>query len=573
MYNGLEAAHAWHTAHSWSWSSRLWIWDIHNGTLGGGQQGSHTSSVHQSVLDNLEWINNTSSNHVGELSLGRVVTLVEVWLVVDLAHNHSSLLTGVFNDSLGWLGDGSLDDLNTQLLVKVFCLGLDVVQDSGGLDHGSTTTWQNTFSDSSSGGVESIVVSVLLFSNLNLRGTTNLNHSNTSRQLGQSLSQLLLFVFGGGNVLHGSSNSLTSALNVVLASFAVQDNSVLLGDGDGASGTQKVNSGVFWFDVQLLGEDGTTGEDGNITQSVLSVVTETWSLDSTNLNLTTQFVQDTSSKSLAVNVFSNDQQRSSGSVGQLQRRQNVLDGGDLLLRQHDQWVLKLHLAVLGVGDEVRRDVTTVKLHTFGDFQLVFQSLSFLNGDDTFLSDLLHGGGQQLTNVSITVGGNGGHSGDFLGSGDFLLVLLQKVNHSLDGSSGSSSQVHRVAAGSDVLHRLGEDGTAQNSGRGSTVTCRLVGLGSNFSQQLGTHVFELVLQSNGFGNSHTVLGDLGRAKQSLNENITAFWSQSDGNGVSQGVDTFQKGGSTFNTELELLMGVVTEKIFGNGSTGSQHGEKW
>ena len=45
--------------------------------------------------------------------------------------------------------------------------------------------------------------------------------------------------------------------------------------------------------------------------------------------------------------------------------------------------------MFAIGDEVRRDVSAVKLHTFNVFGFEFQTLGFLDGDHTILAYFIH----------------------------------------------------------------------------------------------------------------------------------------------------------------------------------------
>ena len=48
-----------------------------------------------------------------------------------------------------------------------------------------------------------------------------------------------------------------------------------------------------------------------------------------------------------------------------------------------------------------------------------------------------------------------------------------------------------------------------------------------------------------------LGDLGRAKAGLNQDVAALGTESSSDGLGQGVDTRQQSSAALNTELELL----------------------
>lgn len=294
-------------------------------------------------------------------------------------------------------------------VVSAFCQNICVFTlEKATYEKSGTTTGDNTFLDGGAGGVESIVIPVLLLSDLNLARATNLDNGNTATELGQSLLELSPVVVRSGRVVDQSSDLLASRLDEVLVTLAVEDDGVLLGNGNGAGGTEHVGGGLLKLDVELVSEDGTAGEDGNITEDRLSVVTKAGGLDSGDGELTSELVEDDGSESLTVNVLGDDQQRSTGLGGDLKRRKDVLKSRDLLLGEEDEGLLELDTLVLGVGDEVRGDEASVESHTLGNLNLVVNGSAFLDGDDTLLADLLHGLGNDGTDVGITVGGDGGN---------------------------------------------------------------------------------------------------------------------------------------------------------------------
>lgn len=500
-----HAAHTTHTTHATSRGSRaLLLGSIDNSNLGGTQQGGNTAGINQTSADNLEGVDDTAGDHVNVLTLGAVEAAVEVLgvLIGQLANNDAALETGVLNNGAGRAGDGALDDGDTELLVEVG--GLDVVQSVGGsLQESGTTTGQDTLLNGGAGGVQGIDNTVLLLTNLNLGGTTDLDDGNTTRELGKTLLELLLLVLGGSGVGHDATDLLAALGNGVLAALTVEDNGVLLGDGDGTSGTQHLGGELLELDIELIGEDGTVGQNSQVTQDALAVVTEAGGLDGGDLELTAQLVQNADGESLTLNVLGDDDQGTAKGGGGLQGGDDVLDSGDLLLREQDQGLLELDLLGLGVGDEVGRGVTTVEAHTLSDLELVLQSLTLLHGDDTLLADTLHSGGDELADGSVAVGGDGGDLGDLLTSGDGTLVIDEVLDGGLNSGLDTAAQIHGVAASSDVLHGLGEDGSGQDSGGSGTVTSNLVGLGGDILEKTGTEVLELVLELDSLGDSHTI----------------------------------------------------------------------
>lgn len=573
------AAHAAHAAHTTHATARgggaLLLRGLDNGDLGGTEEGGDTAGVNQSGADNLQGVDDTGSDHVNVLTLGAVVAAVEVLgvLVSQLADNDGAFETSVLNDGASGAGDGALDDADTELLVEVG--GLDVTETvGGGLEESGTTTGEDTLLNGSAGGVQGVNDTVLLLADLNLRGTADLDDGNTAGELSETLLELLLLVLGGGGVSHDTTDLLAALGNVVLAALAVEDDGVLLGDGDSSSGAEHVGGELLELDVELIGEDSSVGENSEITEDALAVVTEAGGLDGGDLELTTELVQDADSESLTLNVLGDDDQRAAESGGGLKGGEDVLDSGDLLLGEEDQGLLELDLLGLGIGNEVGGGVAAVEAHTLGNLELVLQGLALLDGDDTLLAHLLHGGGDELTDVGVTVGRDGSHLGNLLTSGDGALVGLEVVDNGLNGSLDTAAEIHRVAAGGDVLDGLGEDGTGKDGGGGGTVTSKLVGLGGDILEEAGTEVLELVLKHDSLSDGHTVygllvvrclmvgneiltLGDLRGSVGGVNEDIATLGTECGGNSLSKSVDTLEKAGTSLNAELELL--VVVSKV--------------
>ena len=74
--------------------------------------------------------------------------------------------------------------------------------------------------------------------------------------------------------------------------------------------------------------------------------------------------------------------------------------------KENQWVIEYCFHLLWVSNEVWREITIAKLHTFNDIKRGIGGSRFLNGDDTILANLIHGVSDHLTNFRITIGGNG-----------------------------------------------------------------------------------------------------------------------------------------------------------------------
>ena len=70
----------------------------------------------------------------------------------------------------------------------------------------------------------------------------------------------------------------------------------------------------------------------------------------------------------------------------------------------DQDERVFHLAghFVGVGDKIRRGVTTIKLHTFDDVEFGFKPFGLFYSDHAFIADTFHGFSDFAADVGVTV---------------------------------------------------------------------------------------------------------------------------------------------------------------------------
>mmetsp|Transcript_139784 Transcript_139784/g.197962 ORF Transcript_139784/g.197962 Transcript_139784/m.197962 type:complete len:593 (-) Transcript_139784:4-1782(-) len=548
-----HAAHA--TAHASSHGvhgrgRRVWLRCIHHRRFCGGHEGSHGGRIHQRRAHHLCRVHHTIRHQVRILVREGVEAVRPLRVLQHLAGDHLTCQASVGGDGDGRLAQSTLDELDAHALVLVVRAGNQVIQRLRGTQERGSATRHDALLHGSAGRVQCVRDAVLLLADLHLRGATNLDHSDTARELGEALAQLLLLVLAR-RLLHLRADHVAALLDGVLAACAVQHQGILLGDGDLASRAQVVQCRGLQLHPHLLGDHHATRQLGDVLQVGLAVVTEAGGLDGAHLDLCPQAVDDQAGQGLALNVLCDDEQRLVLADGGFQDVDDGLHGRHLLLHQQDVRVLELHLLCGGVGDEVRRDEATVEAHAFHDLQLVLQRPAVLHGDHALLAHLLHALGDEAANVRVVVCGDGGHLGDLFRGGDGGGFGGQEVHHVGHGSIHAALQVHGVHARSDGLDALAVDGTAQHGGRGGAVTCSIVGVARHLADQLGAHVHHAILELNVLGHSHTILGDLGGTKALVQQGVAPLGSKGDLDGIRKLVDTSKQCGAGLCTEINVL----------------------
>ena len=194
---------------------------------------------------------------------------------------------------------------------------------------------------------------------------------------------------------------------------------------------------------------------------------------------------------------------SSGSSG--------LQAGQLLLVDEDIGVLELNRHLLGIGDEVGREIAAIELHALDDIELRLGALGLLDGDDALIADLLHRLGNHLADCGVAIGGDGADLGDFLGGLNLLGARLDVLHDGENGEIDAALEVHRVHAGGNRFGALADDRGGEHGRGGGAVAGEVVGLRGHLAHHLGAHVLELVGELDLLGDGDAVLGDARRAE--------------------------------------------------------------
>ena len=219
--------------------------------------------------------------------------------------------------------------------------------------------------------------------------------------------------------------------------------------------------------------------------------------------------------------------------------------------QKDVGILELDDHLLGIGDEVGREIAAVELHALDHVELGLHALGFFDRDHALVADLLHGLGDHVADLLVVIGGDPADLRD-LGIGrDLLAALLEILGHRRDGHVDAALEVHRVEAGGDRLDAFAHDRLGENGRRGGAVARQRAGPRGHVLDELGAHVLEFVGELDLLGDGDAVLGDARRAVGFIEDDVAALRAQRHLDGVGENIDTAEHPLARVGTEFDVL----------------------
>src|SRR5215813_3589215 len=453
----------------------------------------------------------------------------------DFADHDRALDAGVFGDLPRRRFQRFEHDVDAGLHVGI-AVG-DLADRLLGAQERDAAARHDPFLDRGAGGVERVLDPVLLLLHLDLGGAPDANHRHAARKLGQPLLQLLAVVVRRG-LLDLRLDLADARLDVLLLAGAIDDRGLLLLDDDLLGAPEHGGGHVLELDAELLRNELAAGEDRDVLEHGLAAVAEAGGFDGGDLESAAKLVDDEGGERLALHVLGHDQQRLAGLDDRLEHREHCLQPRELLLVQQDEGVLELGHHLLGIGDEVGREVAAVELHAFDDLDFGVERLGFLHGDHAFVADLLHRLGDHLADLGVAVRRERADLGDLGGRADLLGALLDVLDYRAHRDVDAALEVFLLCYGDHRLGALPDDRLREHGRGGGAVAGHVVGLLGDLAHHLRAHVLELVFELDFLCHRHAVLGDAGRAEALVEHDIAALGAERHLHGIGQDVDATQ-----------------------------------
>src|SRR5450631_505490 len=519
----------------------------HHG-FGGDQQSRDRSRVLDRYTNHLGRVDDALGDQV-DVFAGLGVEAVGVLILLkDLADDDGAVLARVDRNLARRPGERLAHDLDAGLLVIV--LGAQALEVLGGTQQGDAAARHDAFLNRRTGRMHRVINAILALLDFGFSGAADADHRDAARELRKTFLQLLAVVVRGG-FLDLRLDLRHARFDVGLLAGAAHDRGVLLFDHHLLGATKHGERDVLHLDAEIFRDRLTAGQNRDVLQHRLAAIAEARSLDGCDLEATAQTVDDECGKRLAFDVFRDNHKRLAALHYGFQQRKQFIQLRELLFVDEDVRIFHFDAHLVGVGDEVGRDVAAVELHALDDVEFGLKRLGFLDGDDTLVADLLHGVGEELADFGVAIGGDGADLGDFLVRGDLLGVLDEIRDDGFDREVDTALEVHRVHAGGNRLGAFAHDRGRQHGRGGGAVAGSVRRLGGDFAHHLGAHVLELVFKLDFLGDGDAVLGDAGCTERFVEYDVAALGAERHLHRVVENVHAAQHPVACIDAEFEFF----------------------
>src|SRR5437773_9656427 len=161
----------------------------------------------------------------------------------------------------------------------------------GGAQQGDAAARHDAFFTRRTGRMHRVIHAILALLDLDFGRAADADHGYAARELGQTLLQLLTVVVRGG-FLDLRLDLLNARLDVGLLAGTVDDGGVFLVDHHLLGATEHGERDVLELDAEIFRDRLAAGQHGDVLQHGLAAIAEARSLDGSDLETTTQTVDD-----------------------------------------------------------------------------------------------------------------------------------------------------------------------------------------------------------------------------------------------------------------------------------------
>jgi hypothetical protein len=184
--------------------------------------------------------------------------------------------------------------------------------------------------------MESIFDTVLALAHLKLGRATDSQHRNSTRESSEAAQDDVKLIPADSRRAGLFSQRFYSTSDLRILGIDADKNSAVSIDLDSLAATKLIRLGRDRF---CRRDDGCLEQEGEIFESLDSLLAELWRPDDTDLDDALEVIDYHCLERIAIDLISNNQQRTILSVDILQQWDNIRDVGDRLVHQQDSWIL------------------------------------------------------------------------------------------------------------------------------------------------------------------------------------------------------------------------------------------
>ena len=254
--------------------------------------------------------------------------------------------------------------------------------------------------------MQSVVHASFLFFHLGFGSGSDAQYCYTAGKLGQAFLQLLFVIVRSG-LFHLSFDLFYAAIDGFLLSGTFADGGIFFFHDDLLGTAEIAHGSAIQLASHIFGDQGSTGEDRDVFEHGFATIAKSRGFHGHDVQDATQFVHHEGGQSFAFDVFGDDEHGLAGLGYFLQNGQEVFHHADLLIKEQDERLVKFGNHLVGITYKIRRDIATIKLHTFHLFQAGIDGFGFFDVDHAFISNALHRFGDQFADLRIVIGTDGG----------------------------------------------------------------------------------------------------------------------------------------------------------------------
>ena len=235
-------------------------------------------------------------------------------------------------------------------------------------------------------------------------------------------------------------------------------------------------------------------------------------------------VDDQSCQCFAFDILSDNKQRLALLDDLLENGNDFLDVRDFLFEDQDVSIFEDAFHGGRIGHEIRREVTSVKLHPFDEFKFVMEALAFVDRYHTVLANAFHGICEQVTDSSVVVRSDRsdvGHLGLVLDLDRHLLELLGDIRN---GLLDTSLHLNRIHTGNNRFEPFVENRFGHDRGSGCSIASNVAGLRGHFAYHASAHVLVNIFEVDFLSDRNTVFGHCWATERLLQNNVPTAWSE-------------------------------------------------